>query len=202
MCNTVNDSSAESCKYCGYIFEDVSTSNTTSSRPALTDIAPENVVDEPALSTPQSGFGSSVSQATGSAPVFVLKSSWKDRTNLPRVILGLALSVFYILLNVPVFAGGAYSLYNLVFLVILIPFLLPIVTANKTYEFFDNSLVIRGVGSNRDIPYSEISGVTNVRGRIYLQMKNQFRQVRVQGVVKSNTSGMDLVPWLNQKNRK
>ncbi len=197
MCNTVNDSTAQSCKYCGYIFEDVSPTGTTSSVSTAGEISPQNVVTPPEGPIPVSSYQSPSFQS--SAPVFVVSSSWRDRRNLTSIIIGAVLAVFYIVSDLPIITGSGFSVTSLVFLIFPALFILPAFLSSRTYEFYDNALVIRGVGSNREIPYSQISAVSNYRGALVLQLNNQWRQVRVQGKIKSTTVGVDLPTWLNQK---
>jgi hypothetical protein len=196
MCNTVNDDSAESCKYCGYIFEGVSTARSATealnvNTSAAQDTQPDTI--------PRARSRNSSIIPSGSSATFVLKSSWKDRRNLPSVIVGVLLAAFYIIINLPFSYGSSFSAETLIFLIIPVLFVLPAFTSNKTYEFFDNSVVISGIGSRREIPYSEVASVAEVRGRIYLQLKNQWRQIRVQGNTISNTSGQELAEWLSKK---
>jgi hypothetical protein len=197
MCNTVNDSSAQSCKYCGYIFEDVSPASTPSSVSSAGEISPQNVITPPEGAIPSTIYKSPSFQS--SAPVFVVSSSWRDRRNLTSIIIGAVLAIFYIVSDLPAISGSGFSVTSLIFLIFPALFIVPAFLSSRTYEFYDNVLVIKGVGSNREIPYSQISAVSNYRGAIVLQLSNQWRQIRVQGKIKSNTSGVDLPAWLNQK---
>jgi hypothetical protein len=109
------------------------------------------------------------------------------------------LATFYLGINFPLFSAGSVSYETLIFLIIPVLLVMPIFTSSKTYEFYDNSLIIYGLRSEQKISYTEISSVNNIRGRVLLQFKNQWRQIRIQGTIRSNSSGQDLSEWLSQK---
>jgi hypothetical protein len=201
MCNTVNDSAAESCTYCGYIFEDVAAKKSLSSPNGVSEAAPTNVVQNNPAPANRS-FASTPTENNPSSAVFVVKSSWKDRRNIPSIIIAVLVILFYVASYVPAIESSSLSPVSLIFLVIPFVFILPLITNNKTFEFYDSYLSISGLGSHQTIPYSEIISVNNYRGRILIQLKNTWRQVRVQGTVVSNSTGQDLVAWLNQKIKK
>jgi hypothetical protein len=195
MCNTINDSSAQSCSYCGYIFENVAPVD-AGSFPSQRDAAPTNVLSQPDATASPSY---STTAQSGLVPVFVVKSSWRDRNHLPSLIFGIIITAVYIVLYLPFYASANYNIGSFIFLIFPFLFILPAFTSNRTFEFYENSLTIRGIGSVKEIPYSEISAVSTVRGRTFIQLKNSWRAIRLQGTIKSNTAGQDPYEWLSNK---
>lgn len=198
MCDTVNDSQAESCKYCGYIFEDVASESPRVAPSNASDVAPANVARND-TGTQNQSFNSFTPEINTSTAAFVIKNSWKDRRNIPSLIIAVLVILFYVANYVPAIQSGSFSAEDLIFLVIPVIFILPLITVNKTFEFYADHLSVNGLGSHQTILYTQIDSVTSYRGRTILQLKDTWRQIRIQGNVKSNSTGQDLVTWLNQK---
>ncbi len=191
MCNTVNDASAESCKYCGYLFEDSSLNRIQ----VTPNVAPQNVVPPSGVAV-QPVASSPVPRPQTSTPVFVISKSWKDKRNLGSFIVPIFLVILIL------FSGG-FDVFSLLFLIVPVVFILPIFLSNKTFEFYENSLIVSGGrGMQQQIQYSDISEVKpNQRSgnSFYLVLKNQWRGILIQGTLKAKTIDADPFTWLSRK---
>jgi hypothetical protein len=195
MCNTLNDQNAQSCKYCGYIFEDYSNTRTDNSpspqweQPSIDNFPPPtaDTFTEPSSPT-----------VSTSAPLFVVSKSL-----LGSILPGIIYLVFILLFT----TASGFSVYSLgvVALFILIAFIPNLFTPRK-YEFYDNSLRINKIiGKDSEISYSESEihdQPMKRRPRIILTVVGQRRTIVIPGNPSNAQLGEDLNQFLQKKLKK
>lgn len=202
MCGTLNDQNAQSCSFCGYLFEDYSTTNlnqptsqqqrTPSTLPAYGDTtAPAKMPEQ--TPAPSQAY---TSDSSGSPLFTVNRSIWG--TIIPSVI--------YLIL---VSALGLFSSFSLYSIVLVVFFLLiavvPALFSPRRFDFYEDSMKVhKTIGGDAEYPYTSVSMVE------YPNMRRQTRSVvlnvtgqRGQFVLGKNPTnqqlGMDLRQFLTQK---
>ena len=228
MCGTLNDQNAQSCKYCGYLFEDYSStagggvqssaSSPQSGRwqapaPDVSTIPPI----EPSTATPstasmpspssssmdsfQQAPSSATSTATNGTALFVV-----NRSLLSSLVPSLAYLVFLLLIN------GLTS-FDIVSVGLLVVFALiavvPVLFSPRKYEFYDNALRIHKiVGGDIEIPYSDLTlydspaQQSRRREQIVLQQTGKGRPLVIPGNPTNSQLGQNLKQFLGTKLKK
>lgn len=148
MCDSLKEPDAETCKTCGYIFEDLASSLDSAPRLKNSWLAGTTVSD-----------GSLQQLDSTGSPLFV--SSTPMRTHMISAVTTAIVAV-------PVILGAGHDIYSFV-LGVALPVaggLVSFLFSAKKYEFFDNLLLMKGVvGRSSDVQYSELKIQRPWRGR-------------------------------------
>jgi hypothetical protein len=223
MCGTKNDANAQACSFCGYIFEDYSstgsnavTSSTGSfssmpsalpqpskqaaSSPSRGYDAPPRV-DSPDQTNPipaTPSYSSNPSANSLSTPLFVV-----SRSLLATLAPTIGYLVFIALFTL---IGGLSLITIAVVVVFLIAAVVPSLFSPRRFEFYDNSLRMhKTIGSDTEIQYSDLSLYDVPQGRrsrITLSAAGQNRPIVIPGNPTNKELGMDLNQFLNSKLKK
>ena len=191
MCDTLNDSNAQTCKSCGYIFEDFSTTGV--SNPPQWEKSWGTSTAPPAAND----FSIPPTISTGS-PLFLVSKS---------LLRSLGQGIVYLLFIAIFTLGTSISVYSLgvIALFILIAFAPPLFTTRK-YEFFDNSLrMSKVIGGSSEIAYSDLEILDYSKGRrpqIILATVGQRRRIMIPGNPTNGALGEDLNQFLQKKLKK
>jgi hypothetical protein len=200
MCGTQNDQNAESCKYCGYIFENFSSPGVSApgwSRPKQ-EQAPSANLDLAQPSDAASTFPSTPTMIPTGSALFVVSRS---------LLTSLLPAIFY--LAFIIFTNAISSLDILSIALIAVFFLIaavPVLFTPRKYEFYEGSLRIhKTVGRDSEIPYSNLMLYDVTMGRrqqIVLSVEGQRRQILIPGNPKNQELGQDLKQFLEQRVKK
>jgi hypothetical protein len=192
MCGTKNNEDATSCKSCGYIFEDFSTSDVSNFASSVS--TPEQPTATPPLDT--DSFSDTSIPASTDSPLFVVSRSLLGSV-LPLVIY-LLFILFFGLLSSPVFIG-------LIAIFVLMT-IVPVLTSPRKYEFYDSSLRIHKIiGGDSEIAYSNLTLYESPKGRraqIVLAVEGQRRPMIISGNPMNNELREDLNQFLEKKLKK
>jgi hypothetical protein len=189
MCGTQNDPDAETCKSCGYIFEDFSSTGVSSpaqwGKPRDTSPpATDNFSQPPRVST--------------DAPLFVVSKSLLGSL-VPGIVYLLFISFFVVGTNFSIYSLGIIAIF------ILIGFL-PVLFSTRSYEFFDGSLRMNKIiGASSEITYSDLEIRNISKGRrvqIILSAAGQRRAIVIPGNPTNRELGEDLIQFLEKKLKK
>jgi hypothetical protein len=199
----MNDQSAQSCSFCGYLFEDFATgAAVNSTSPSKNNV--EN--DKPGeLNTVPNSFEQSADSTSftpasnsGQSPYFVVKKS---------IFSSIASMVVYLGFLLLVSVSSGFSIYSVALvLVFILVSIIPNLYTPRRYEFYDSSMVMhRTVGADKEIPYSELSFLDSPMGggRQQIVLSQSGGQRRRPIIIGKNPSseqlGMDLKTFLNMK---
>ena len=190
MCNTLNEQDAQSCKYCGYIFEDFSNSTVINPSPMPEQQPPSDSFSPlPIDTTP---IQPTIS--TGSALFTVSKS----------IFSSLVPGIIYLLFVALISSASGFSIYSLgVIVIFILVALAPILFAPRNYEFYDDSLrITKIIGNATNIPYADLEirdYPSNRRPRIILSVVGKRRSIIIPGNPTSAQLGEDLNQFLHKK---
>ncbi len=201
MCGTQNDQNAQSCKYCGYLFEDFGT--TGADTPSFS--APLQTPQEPTVynvatsseTNPPSALPDSTPSMSSDSPLFVVSRS---------LIASVVPSIIYLafVAAIGLFTLSLYAIGYLAFF-FLIAFV-PALFSPRKYEFFDSSLRIhKTIGGDSDIAYSDLTlydSRTGRRPRIVLSAAGQRRSIIISGNPTNSQLGQSLSQFLEGKLKK
>lgn len=202
MCSTQNDYSAQSCKFCGYLFENYTISganppNYNSNSSWETKSTTETKVEtEDQMSAPTSPNHTAIS---GSSPLFMATRPLLSSI-LPAVIYLLILASL-----------GSFSSLNIFTISLIAVFILivavPILTAPRKYMFFENSLLIhKFVGSDKKLLYSDLTLYDLPPGfkrpRIVLGVAGHTRPIGIPGNPTNKDLGESLYQFLEKSLKK
>ena len=188
MCDTLNAQEAQSCKYCGYIFEDFS--NTAINNPAPQPWQQPSSTNSPSPQIDTTPIQPAVS--TGS-PLFVASKS---------IASSLAPGIIYLVFVAIFSTASGFSIYSIgVIVIFILVATVPVLFTPRKYEFYDNSLhITKIIGGASDIPYSDLEiqdYPTRRRPRIVLSVVGQRRAIIIPG--NPSSGGEDLNQFLHKK---
>lgn len=197
----MNDENAQSCSFCGYIFEDFATGGVGSGLPAKSgsEATIQNNLNTLPTVPDQSSIPSTTSSVPTGATLFVVTRSLLG-TILPALV--------YLFL---IFTVGVYSGFSVISLILVVLFLIiaviPSLFTPRRFEFSDSSLKIHKIiGGDSEIPYSDLTMLDYpVRGRaqqIVLSMAGQRRPIIISKNPKNESLGIDLRQFLTSKLKK
>ena len=201
MCGTLNDQTAQSCSFCGYLFENFGTGASGSSSDLLT--ANSSLSTSGELNTvpdvQNSSSNTTSSTSPGGSPVFAVGKS----------LLGTIVpSLVYLVAIIALGSFSGFSLYSLVLvLFFLIVAVVPALTTPRRFEFYDDSLKVhKTIGGDSEYPYSEVTMLDfpSRRGtqQIALSVTGQRRPLIIGKNPTNEQLGMDLKQFLNSKLKK
>ena len=191
MCNTLNAQDAQSCKYCGYIFEDFSNTGTSNTTPPQW---PQPSSNNFAATPPADAIPNQPTVSTGS-PLFVV-----SRSMLSSLAPGIVYLVFVAIFSV----ASGFSIYSLgVIVIFILVATVPVLFTPRKYEFYDGSLrITKIIGGTSEIPYSDLEiqdYPMKRRPRIILSVAGQRRSIIIPGNPTSAELGEDLNQFLHKK---
>jgi hypothetical protein len=201
MCGTINDARAQSCTFCGYLFEDYGTGTVSPPK------AESQVVSDSAPASPPSPMEQNPAPSasytspiiSGGAPLFLVSKSL-----LSTVIPSLIYLVFIGFVGL----SSGFSIYTIVLIVFfLIVALVPALLAPRRFEFYDDSLKIqKTIGGTSETPYSGMTLLDSpARGRsqqIVLSVTGQRRAIVIPKNPTNQNLNMDLKQFLTGKLKK
>jgi hypothetical protein len=206
MCGTKNDGNAQTCKFCGYIFENFSSSqlNTTDKYESTTinQVPPPSEVlstsTDSTAATQPSDLSSTdpFSTISSGTPAFVAKKS---------IISSIIPSLAYLAFILFATASSGFSLYSLgIILFFILVFTLPTLVSPRRFEFYDDRLVLhKTIGADKVIPYSDLTFNYVQRGRrsqiVLSSISGKVRQLLIPGNPMNKDMGMDLRQFLEKK---
>lgn len=205
MCGTMNDQNAQSCSFCGYLFEDYGTGTVNQSAPQNTSpqstpLGTENTpIDTGLNKIPETSNRiptlPSIS-STGSSPLFVVS----------RSILGtLVPSIIYLFLIAALGLFSTFNLYSIILVLVFVLFaLVPSLMSPRRFEFYDGSMKVHKIiGGDSEYSYSNMSMLDyGARGRsqqMVLSVAGQRRPLVIGKNPKNSELGIDLKQFLNSK---
>jgi hypothetical protein len=201
MCGTVNDQSAQSCTFCGYLFEDYGT-GTVSPPKAASPVENDNKLNAMPLSTDQNSVPKNTyapsAMSTG-APLYLVSKSL-----LSSVVPALVYLIFIGFVGL----SSGFSLYTIgliaFFMVIA---LVPALLSPSRFEFYEDSLKVhKTIGGDSEVMYSNLTLVDYpTRGRspqIVLSAEGQRRPIVIGKNPTNQNLGMDLKQFLTTKVKK
>ena len=202
MCGTINDASAQSCSFCGYLFEDYGTGTVNPPKTSQSQVA-ENQFntssqDQEPTSIPSVSTSANPGISSETA-VFVV-----SRSILSTIVPSLA----YLLFIGFVGLSSGFSLYTILLIgFFLVVALVPALLAPRRFEFYDDSLKIhKTIGGDSEIPYSELSLVEyspRARGQqIVLSATGRRRPIVIPKNPTNQGLNMDLKQFLTGKLKK
>jgi hypothetical protein len=202
MCNTQNDQSAQSCKYCGYIFEDFSTATTTGVNTSSLSSSTQPESFESTIPAPRAPDFSTIPAAqstvsTGS-PLFVVT----------RSLLGSFLPALLYLLVFTFLGLITFSISSIIYIAFFVIIaIVPTLFSPRKYEFYDSSLRIHKIiGGDTEYPYSEItlygSRGAGRRSQIILTVTGKRGGITIPGNPTNQELGKDLNQFLETKVKK
>jgi len=208
MCGTQNAQNADSCKYCGYLFEnfnaatlnpagkDFSTKSNQVPTSESMNTVPANTNVETFDKTPSSV--ESMSTISTGPPSFVV-----SRSLLSSIIPSLAYLIFILFIT----TSAGFNLSTLAIFVFFIALaVVPVLISPRRYEFFDDSLRIHKIiGADSEIPYSELTlndVAAGRRAQIVLSVSGKSRQLVIPGNPTNKELGLDLNQFLEKKLKK
>ncbi len=203
MCGTVNDANAQSCTFCGYLFEDYGTGTVTPPRGDASSVSENSLKNIPppmdeTSEPPVASYTSSTMPSTGT-PLYLVSRSLVS-TIVPSL-------VYLVFIGFVGLASG-FSLYTLALVAFfLIVALVPALFTPRRFEFYDDSLKIhKTIGGDSEIPYSQLSMVDySPRGRgnqIVLSSSGQRRPIVIPKNPTNQNLNMDLKQFLTGKLKK
>ena len=202
MCGTMNDQSAQSCTFCGYLFEDYGT-GTVSATPAKSEA---NLKVDQNLNTVPPSTSEGVNPGSyASTPVSTGTALYVVKKSLLTSIVPALIYLFFIG-SVGLFSGyDLYSILLVVFLVLVA--VVPALFAPRRFEFYDDSMKIHKiVGKESEISYSNLTLLDYpARGRgqqVVLSAAGQRRPLVIGKNPTNQSLGMDLKQFLNSKLKK
>ncbi len=205
MCASQNDVGAQSCKFCGYLFEDYSSTGVTTPNSysvskqeeaktsKLEDSKTQNLTTEDTEPTPITSF--SASTVSGLSPLFVTSRSMFGSI-LPAVI--------YLLFFASLGSFSSLNIFNVALIAIFVLIVIvPVLTTPRKYEFYDHSLRIHKiVGGDSEIPYSELKlydiPSRSRRQRIILSIAGRSRPISIPGNPENKNLGQNLYQFLER----
>ena len=203
MCGTSNDQSAQSCKYCGFLFEDfgnqgISTgSGSSHPLPQQQEEQPPSINTIPAPS-PTDTFGMSSSTTSAGTPLFTVSKS----------LLGsIGPSIAYLVFILFFATTTSFSSLSIAIVVIFVLIaILPVLFSPRKYEFYDSLLRMHKIiGGDSEIPYTGLE-VHDYRAgrrpRIVLSAAGQRRPIVISGNPMNKELGEDLNQFLSKKVKK
>ena len=212
MCGTINDPNAQSCKYCGYIFEDYAVG---SSGVALNSSASQ---PNPAQ-LPSFEAGSPQQSSATEEPMPTIMTGRKETTDptgiagnpsfvVTRSLVGSLVPALGYLVFISLF--GAFSISDPISIVLIAVFalivILPVLFSPRKYEFSDSNLRIHKIiGGDSEIPYSEMTLIDMPSGRrpqIALQSEGQRRPMVIPGNPENKEIVQNLKQFLETRVRK
>jgi len=196
----MNDQNAQSCTFCGYLFENYGTgtvnnsSSFPSTQPSSSELntVPDSTIQNSSSSTP-------FSSTSGTTPLYVVSKS----------ILGTIIpSLVYLVL---ITAVGLFSSFNLYSIVLVLFFVLvavvPALMSPRRFEFYDSSLKVhKTIGGDSEYQYSDIS-IVDYPGRrgnqqIVLSVSGARRPLVISKNPTNQQLGLDLKTFLTSKLKK
>ena len=200
MCDTMNDQSAKSCSYCGYLFEEFGTPGVTvsDSKPSpQPSVGPLNTVSPPSSQDPVTPVYPSATVSSGS-PLFVVSKSL-----LASIVPGIA----YLLFIVVISSYSSVGLFSLLLIVLLVAAsVVPILFTPRKFEFFDNSLRIHKIiGGDSEFQYADLTmfdSPTRRRSQIVLSAAGQRRPILIPSNPTNKELNIDLKQFLSSKLKK
>ena len=206
MCGTMNDQNAQSCKYCGYLFENLSSPGVkTSSSSSYFPSAQEKEQQPPSNSNifpPPSasdtfGIPQSSTTFTGS-PLFVVSRSLLASI-APAIIYLVFISSFTSITNFDPFSIVLLAVFILVAI-------LPVLFTPRKYEFHDGLLRIHKIiGGDSEFSYSDMAIYDysiGRRPRILLSVAGRRGPLVIPGNPMNKELGEDLNQFLSKKLKK
>ncbi len=201
MCGTSNDKNAQSCKYCGFLFEDFASSgirtgsaSTNPFPPPTQEQQPQSINAIPAPSVTDT-FGMPTPITSIGAPLYTVSKS----------LLGsIVPSIVYLVFILFVTATTTFSLFSVAFITIFILIsILPALFTSRKYEFFETSLRMHKIiGGDSEIPYTALEVRDYRAGRrpqIVLLAAGQKRPIVISGNPTNKELGLDLNQFLGKK---
>ncbi|HXQ91841.1 MAG TPA: hypothetical protein VN739_02465 [Nitrososphaerales archaeon] len=193
----MNDQGAQSCGYCGYLFENFSTpvlSASDNEKPIQP--SPLNTIAPPSDQEFSTTYPSS--SVSSASPLFVV-----SRSLLASILPGIT----YLLFIVVISSISSVSVFSLLLIVLLIAVsVIPILFSPRRYEFFDNSLRIHKIiGGDSEFQYSDLTmydSPTRRRAQLVLSAVGQKRPIVIQGNPMNKELGMDLKQFLSSRLKK
>ena len=201
MCGTSNDQNAQSCKYCGFLFEDFGNAGIRTSGDRSNPIPPPQQEQPPSINTIPSredNFGMSTSPTSTGTPLFTVSKS----------LLGsIVPSIVYLVFILFVTTTTSFSLLSVAFIAIFILIsVLPALFTPRKYEFYDSLLRMHKIiGGDSDIPYTSLEVRDYRAGRrpqIALLSAEQKRPIVIPGNPANKELGEDLNQFLSKKLKK
>ncbi len=205
MCGTMNKERAQSCKYCGYLFEDPSNqsvwTSTNSGYPPSQqkeEQPPSSIATIPPASA-SDGFHIPPSSTTLSgSPLFVV-----SKPLLASILPSIGYLVFFLLLSS--ITTISFDSIALIAVFVLILFL-PVLFTPRKYEFYDSSVRIhKTIGGDSEILYSEMAIYDRPIGRrpkIFLSVPGRRGPMAIPGNPMNKELGEDLNQFLRKKVKK
>jgi hypothetical protein len=197
MCGTMNDQGAQSCGYCGYLFENLNAPVASAvDNKKETQPSPLNTVAPPSDQEFSTLYPSS-SRSSGSSLFVVSKS----------LLASMLPGITYLLFIVVISSISSVSVFSLLLIVLLIAAsVIPILFSPRRYEFFDNSLRIHKIiGGDSEYQYSDLTlydSPIRRRAQLVLSAAGQKRPIVIPGNPMNKELGMDLKQFLSSRLKK
>lgn len=194
MCDTMNDQNAQSCKYCGYIFEDFSNTSVSNITPQQWQQPSSNIFSSP---PPTDAIPIQPTASTGS-PLFIISKS---------ILSSLAPGIVYLVFVAIFSTASGFSVYSLgVIVIFILVAAVPVLFTPRKYEFYDGSLrITKIIGGASEISYSDLEihdYPMKRRPRIILSTIGPRRSIIIPGNPTNGELGEDLNQFLRKKLRK
>jgi hypothetical protein len=207
MCGTKNDNGAQTCKFCGYIFENFNTNQVSTTDKYVSSSLNQVPANEnlntaadsvPAMAMNDLSTSSTVpfSTITSESPVFIVKKSvWSSI--LP--------SIAYLAFILFATASSGFSLYSVgIILFFIVVFTVPTLFSPRRFEFYDDRLVTHKIiGGDTALPFSDLVYNQTQRGNrsqmILSSKSGKLRQLVIPGNPTNKELGMDLRQFLDKK---
>ncbi|MGI0091730.1 MAG: hypothetical protein ACREBS_08475 [Nitrososphaerales archaeon] len=210
MCETRNDENAQSCKYCGYIFEDFSTPQATTQGNGNRYPAPSKQEEEepagistahplPSTENTLPAPSPSATISTGSSPLFVVSRSVFSSV-APAILI-------YLVLFTLATSMAGLDLFSVSIIIIFILIsILSFLFSTRRYEFYDSSLRMHKIiGGDSEVSYDDLEiydSPTGRRARIILSAKGHRRPMAIPRNPTNKELGQDLNQFLRKKLKK
>ena len=205
MCTSQNDKGAQSCKYCGYLFEDYSSTGVVTPNgysdskqeeaktAEIEDSKTQDLTTEDTEPPPITSFGTST--VSGFSPLFVASRSLFGSI-LPAVI--------YLLFFASLGSFSSLNIFNIALIAVFVLIVIvPVLTTPRKYEFYDHLLRIHKiVGGDSEIPYTDLKLYDNPSGsrrqRIILSITGRSRPIAIPGNPENKDLGQNLYQFLDR----
>ena len=199
MCGTKNDQDDQSCKNCGFLFEDFDLGTTAPSyTPKHDQQPPSSINSSPPLSAADNFPVPSSSTALTGSPLFVVSKS---------LLSSLYSTIIYLVFIYFLTSATSFNLYSIGIIVVFVLIsVLPVLLSPRKYEFNESSLrIYKIIGGESEIQYSDLEIYdypVGRRPRIVLSAEGRKRPIVISGNPTNKELGEDLSQFLGKKLKK
>jgi hypothetical protein len=211
MCGTENPKNAQTCKFCGYIFENFDTGQIDTSNknvPAALNQVPSSRNEDSSAEPGSEEKFPDMTASSSTVPIPTMGSGAPAFVVSKSVLSSILPSIVYLVFILVFTTSAGISIYSLAITLIFIAVaLVPVLFSPRRFEFYDDEVKVhKTIGGDTLIPYSDIAYNYAQRGNrsqvVLSSISRRMRPLVVPGNPANKDLGMDLNQFLEKKVRK